>query len=123
LIAAARAADSAYVAAVAASWRAGRAHHAPDLRLDRSGRHPTTRAAASDSVAAWDVPLAARPAHFAVARSGDFAWSRGAYALGPSDAPTEQGAFLRVWRLQPDRTWKLAVEIIAPAAPPRRRES
>jgi ketosteroid isomerase-like protein len=81
------------------------------------------RAAAGDSVAAWDAPLAARAAHVGVARSGDFAWARGTYALGPADAPAETGAFLRVWRLQPDRTWKLAVEVISPGGPPRRRQS
>jgi ketosteroid isomerase-like protein len=122
-VAAALAADSAYAAAAAGSWRAGARHHAPDVRLHRTGRYPLTGVAAADSLAAWDAPLAARALGHGVARSGDFAWTRGTYALGPADAPAESGAFLRVWRVQPDGAWRLAVEIISPAPPPRRADA
>lgn len=122
-VAAARAADSAYAAAVARSWREGARLHAADVRLHRGGRHPLVGRAVADSVAAWDVPFATRARHTAVARSGDFAWTRGTYALGPAAAPTETGAFLRVWRRQPDGSWKLAVEIVSPGGPPRRADS
>ena len=74
---------------------------------------------ATESCAAWDAPLGApAAAAIGVARSGDFAWVRGTYALGPADAPAETGAFLRVWR-HDVAAWTLAVEVLSPARPPR----
>jgi hypothetical protein len=118
-VAAATAADSAYAAAAARSWREGARVYAVDARLHRGGHHPLLGRAAADSVARWDAPLAAPAAALGVARSADFAWVRGTYALGPSGTPNETGAFLRVWR-HDGSAWRLAVEVLSPARPPRR---
>ncbi|MGZ9246959.1 MAG: hypothetical protein ACXW61_14330 [Gemmatirosa sp.] len=117
-VAGAAAADSAYAADAARSWRAAARLHAADVRVQRGGRFPIVGRAAHDSVAAWDAPLAASRAALGVARSGDFAWVRGTYALGPANAPAEAGAFLRVWR-HDGTAWRLAVEVLSPARPPR----
>jgi hypothetical protein len=118
-VAAAAAADSIYAAEAARGWRAAARLHAADVRVHRGGRYPLVGRAARDSVAAWgDAALAAPRAALGVARSGDFAWTRGTYALGPADAPAETGAFLRVWR-HDGAAWRLAVEVLSPARPPR----
>ncbi len=117
-IAAAQAADSAYAATAARSWRAAASMHAMDVRVHRGGRHPLVGRAAHDSVAAWDAPLGAPAAQIGVARSGDFAWTRGTYVIGSTVTPSETGNFLRVWR-HDGTAWKLAVEVLSPGRPPR----
>ena len=118
-VAAAAAADSAYAAAAARSWREGAHAYAADARLHHGGHHPLLGRAATDSIASWNAPLAAPAAALGVARSADFAWVRGTYALGPAGAPRESGAFLRVWR-HDGTAWRLAVEVLSPSRPPRR---
>ena len=54
-----------------------------------------------------------------VARSGDFAYSTGSYAI--ANPAIDKGKFVDVWKKQADGSWKAAADVInsdLPAPPP-----
>lgn len=54
-----------------------------------------------------------------VARSGDFAYSTGTYAI--ANPAIDKGKFVDVWKKQADGSWKAAADVInsdLPAPPP-----
>lgn len=66
-----------------------------------------------------------QPTKVEVARSGDIAYSSGAYVFTSNDAEgkptTENGKYVEIWKKQVDGSWKCSVDIWnsdLPAAPP-----
>ena len=90
------------------------ARGAGDLRLFRSGAAPAPAAALSSAplperALAWTVERSA------TAASGDFGYTRGAFA--DAARPAEPlGWFLRVWRREAGG-WRVFVDVVNPAAP------
>ncbi|HYC38301.1 MAG TPA: DUF4440 domain-containing protein [Usitatibacter sp.] len=87
---------------------------AADLRFYREGHSPVLdRATAIASPAARESQQRWTLEHGAVARSGDFGYSRGTYALAPAPAKTA-GYFLRVWRREAPG-WRVILDVVQPA--------
>jgi ketosteroid isomerase-like protein len=89
-------------------------HGAADLRLYRPGAAPALDKA---QVLARELPdgrgWAWTTERSEVARSGDFAYTRGRYAAaGTPDKPL--GWFLRVWRYEPP-AWRVVLDVVNPA--------
>jgi ketosteroid isomerase-like protein len=86
-----------------------RARAASDLRLYREGSPP----AASRDAALASAPVGTRaswaPEHSDVARSGDFGYVYGRYALPPSAAVA--GQYLRVWRREA-AGWRVVMDVV-----------
>lgn len=81
------------------------------VRLLRSDRAPIVGLdAVRDSLARWQGPLTLTVLHAGVSRSRDFAWRAGRYVFGTGEG-AERGNHLRVWRLDPDGRWRIALEV------------
>jgi ketosteroid isomerase-like protein len=81
------------------------------VRLLRDGRAPIIgRDAVRDSLAAWPTPLTTTVLYSGLSRSRDLAWRAGRYVLGSGDS-AERGHHLRVWRIDPDGQWRIALEL------------
>lgn len=90
------------------------ARGARDLRLFRSGEAPAAVAALSsaplpDRALAWTVERSV------TARSGDFGYTRGAYADAAKPAQA-LGWYLRVWRREAGG-WRVFLDVVNPAPP------
>ncbi len=58
-----------------------------------------------------------------VAVSGDLGFVRGAFkwfATAPTDLPTTQGFYVRIWKQYPRAHWQLALEILSPLPPEKK---
>jgi ketosteroid isomerase-like protein len=58
-----------------------------------------------------------------VAKSGDVAYTQGAYTMTVTDPNTKQlindhGTYVTTWRKQPDGTWKAVADIVTSEVPP-----
>jgi ketosteroid isomerase-like protein len=81
------------------------------VRLLRDGRAPIIgRDAVRDSLATWPTPLTTTVLYTGLSRSRDLAWRAGRYVLGRGDR-AERGHHLRVWRIDPDGQWRIALEL------------
>ena len=62
------------------------------------------------------------PDHADIAASGDLGWTTGTYVsegVGPDGAPVRgEGRYVSIWRLQPDGSWKVAIDLGNPTGPP-----
>ena len=94
------------------------AHGADNLRFYRNGHPPTaarsdalTAAAMAEASPAWTVE------RMETARSGDFGYARGSYAVAAAPGvPT--GWYLRVWRREGGE-WRIVMDVTNAAPPPR----
>ena len=92
------------------------AHGARDLRLYRGGQPPAaaldaalTDPSMTDEKIAWTVERQE------TAKSGEFGYARGHYALAASPGKTI-GWYLRVWRREP-AGWRIVLDVVNAAAP------
>jgi uncharacterized protein (TIGR02246 family) len=127
-IAAIRATDSAFATAMGAGNAAGAAAiYLPDAHLLPPNAAPVEgREAIQQFIAgflgAYQVTIAVSAEE--IEGRGDLAYARGHYTLEgvPKAAGTpplrEEGKFLEVLRRQPDGTWRYAVDMWGPNAPP-----
>jgi uncharacterized protein (TIGR02246 family) len=112
-----------------ADWKSGDpgkvvAHYAPDAQLMAPGMAPMTgleaiRAAAQKSMDDPGFTLAFNSDKVDVSASGDMAVSRGAFTETATDpatktAVTTRGAFVTVYKPQPDGSWKAVWDIATP---------
>ena len=89
------------------------AHGAESLRFYRTGAAPAVgkaaalaHAAMAEEAGTWTVERSE------TARSGDFAYARGAYA--PRAAPgSPTGWYLRAWRRE-GSTWRIVMDVVTP---------
>jgi len=89
---------------------------AADLRFYRGGAAPVIgRAAALASPTMSNDPLVWKVERMETARSGDFGYSRGAYA-SPAEPARPLGWYLRVWRAE-GGTWRVILDVTNPAPP------
>jgi ketosteroid isomerase-like protein len=89
------------------------AHGADNLHFYRSGYAPlTSRTAALASAALMDEKVTWTIERSETARSGDFAYARGAYLAQGNAAPL--GWFTRVWRRE-GGAWRIVMDVVTPA--------
>jgi ketosteroid isomerase-like protein len=65
--------------------------------------------------------LAAQPAMADVSLSGDLGYAYGTYESrdkATDSKPSEQGNYVRIWKRQPNRQWKIALDVTVPVRPP-----
>ena len=92
-----------------------------DVRLYRNGVQP---AVGKDEAAALlgKKPLFAswEPQAGDLSRAGDFGYTYGTYQIrdGGPDQPARPATYLRLWRREPRRPWKVALEMVLPLPPP-----
>jgi ketosteroid isomerase-like protein len=89
---------------------------AADLRFYRGGAAPVIgKAAALASPTMTNDSLVWKVERMETARSGDFGYSRGAYA-SPAEPAKPLGWYLRVWRVE-GGTWRVILDVTNPAPP------
>jgi uncharacterized protein (TIGR02246 family) len=104
------------------------AHYADDAILIVPGMPSTSGkeaigAALKQMVSDPALSLQFHPARVEVARSGDVAYTQGAYTLTLTDPQTKQvvndhGSYVTTYRKQPDGTWKAVADIASSEVPP-----
>jgi len=104
------------------------AHYADDAILIVPGMPSTSGkeaigAALKQMVSDPALSLQFHPAKVEVARSGDVAYTQGAYTLTLTDPQTKQvvndhGSYVTTYRKQPDGTWKAVADIASSEVPP-----
>jgi len=94
---------------------------ADEARLFRNGADP---AAGKDAVrtllAGQKGTMTWEPDHALLSQAGDLGVTYGTYdqsAAGPEGKP-EKGSYLRIWKQQAGKTWKLVLDITSPPPPP-----
>jgi hypothetical protein len=89
-------------------------------RLYRDGRCPA-RGQVAFRWALSDLPgrLTWDPIDATAARSGDFAYTYGTYAIAPAAGadPSENGSYVRVWSRTVDQPWSLLLQVTSPVPP------
>jgi ketosteroid isomerase-like protein len=79
------------------------------------------RKSVGELLALPSMAISWRPTKVEVARSGDIAYSFGAYEFTANDAHgkpiTENGKYVEIWKKQADGSWKCAVDIWNPDTP------
>jgi uncharacterized protein (TIGR02246 family) len=104
------------------------AHYADDAILMVPGSPATS---GKEAIRTALKPMAADPAlslkfhatRVEVAKSGDLAYTQGAYTMTVTDPNTKQliddhGTYVTTWRKQPDGTWKAVADIVTSEVPP-----
>lgn len=104
------------------------AHFADDAILIVPGMPSTSGkeaigAALKQMVSDPALSLQFHPARVEVARSGDVAYTQGAYTLTLTDPQTKQvvndhGSYVTTYRKQPDGAWKAVADIASSEVPP-----
>ena len=104
------------------------AHYADDAILMVSGTPSTSgkeaiRAALKEMVADPALSLKFHATKVEVAKSGDVAYTQGAYTMTVTDPKTKQvindhGSYVTTYRKQPDGTWKAVADIATSEVPP-----
>jgi uncharacterized protein (TIGR02246 family) len=104
------------------------AHYADDAILIVPGMPSTSGkeaigAALKQMVSDPALSLQFHPTKVEVARSGDVAYTQGAYTLTLTDPQTKQivndhGSYVTTYRKQPDGTWKAVADIASSEVPP-----
>ncbi len=83
------------------------------VRLQRNGRLPSVHA---DTVKAWlgktDKKLSWKLAGSGAADSGDLGFTFGFLEI-PGGSPGMKGHYVRIWRKQPEGTWKIILEMMS----------
>ncbi len=102
-------------------------HYAPDGTIANPGAPLAASAVARREMIATMVADPNLRMQFAsdrvqVAKSGDFAYSRGHFTMQSTDPETKQarsdsGNYLTVWQKQADGSWKAVEDFITPGAP------
>ena len=86
---------------------------APNARLQREGRLPTTNA---DSITVWisqlHLTLTWRTSGGNAASSGDLGFTYGLFETQEHTSGTK-GHYVRIWKKQPDGAWKIALEMMS----------
>jgi ketosteroid isomerase-like protein len=81
------------------------------VRFLRSDQAPIVgRDAMRDALDRWRTPLTVTVQYRGMSRSRDLAWRAGRYVLGSGDA-AERGNHLRVWRIDDNGQWRIALEV------------
>jgi uncharacterized protein (TIGR02246 family) len=103
-------------------------HYANDAVLMVSGMAPTNgkdaiHAALTQMVADPALSLTFHATKVDVAKSGDLAYTQGAYTMTVTDSQTKKvindhGSYVTTWRKQADGTWKAVADIVASEVPP-----
>jgi ketosteroid isomerase-like protein len=102
--------------------RAYLSHLADDARFFRQDAFPVVgkeqiRAALDGKTGT----LAAQPAMVYVSLSGDLGYAYGVYESRDKATDSksfEQGNYVRIWKRQPNRQWKIVVDVTVPVRPP-----
>ena len=102
-------------------------HYAPDGTIANPGAPlATTAVARREAIGAMvadpNLRLQFASDRVQVAKSGDFAYSRGHFTMQSTDPATKQprsdsGSYLTVWQKQADGGWKAVEDFITPGAP------
>lgn len=78
--------------------------------------------AAVQGLDAPGVSLTWEPQWADIADSGDLGWTRGTYTSespGPDgEVARDEGLYVSIWRLQPDGSWKVVMDLGNPTGPP-----
>jgi ketosteroid isomerase-like protein len=86
---------------------------ADDSRLHREGAIPViSKAKILKSLKAQSPKMTWAPVQARIASSGDLG-----YSLGNEALDAEQGFYLRIWKKQADNSWRVVLDLFAPAAP------
>ncbi len=87
-----------------------------DVRLLRNGAHPTVGKDTAAAVLGDKPPaLTWAPEGGDAAAAGDVGYTYGSYEIGASAGqPAQPATYLRIWRRQPGRPWKIALEMVLP---------
>lgn len=96
-------------------------HTAEEIRLLREGHQPITgRLAAQRFLISTVDSLTWEPLFTDLSRSADLGYDYGRYRLRTRvrAAPAESGHYVRLWKRQPGRSWKVAVDLLIPQPPP-----
>jgi ketosteroid isomerase-like protein len=94
---------------------------ADDARLLRTGRQPILgKAAVQAAIAERPAPINWEPIGGGMARSGDLGYTYGKTFRpenGPDSPWVDSDNYMRLWRKQPDGSWKVAFEVFSPRPP------
>jgi ketosteroid isomerase-like protein len=93
----------------------------PDVRLYRNGSQPAVGKDAVGRVLGRKPPFVTwEPQAGDVSRAGDFGYTYGSYQIrdGGPDQPARPATYLRLWRRQPGKPWKVALEMVLPLPAP-----
>jgi ketosteroid isomerase-like protein len=104
--------------ALASAWRTKpvaetlTAYFAPDIRLLRNDHQPTNdmdsiKAVIRNGSATYDW----KPMYGSVADSGDLGYTYGAYAFKDKEGKSNKGFYVRIWKRQPSKEWKIVVDL------------
>ncbi len=90
-----------------------------DVRVYRDGAPPWVgRDTAARELAARGGSWSCTPIGAGGSSSGDFGYSYGTAAPVPADPNADgPGSYLHIWRLDGERGWSLALEVIIPGPP------
>lgn len=81
------------------------------VRFLRSDHAPIVgRDAMRDALDRWRTPVTVTVQYRGMSRSRDLAWRAGRYVLGGGDT-AERGNHLRVWRIDDNGQWRIALEV------------
>jgi ketosteroid isomerase-like protein len=97
-------------------------HLAQDARLFRQDAFPVVgKEQISTALKTQTGMLSWQPAATYVSQSGDLGYAYGTYESrekATGGKPSEQGNYVRIWKRQSDRTWKIVVDVMNPVRPP-----
>jgi ketosteroid isomerase-like protein len=97
-------------------------HLAQDARLFRQDAFPVVgKEQIRAALKAQTGMLSWQPAATYVSQSGDLGYAYGTYESrekATDGKPSEQGNYVRIWKRQSDRTWKIVVDVMNPVRPP-----
>ncbi len=114
--------DSAFAGASAAQGRmqALTAYVTPSVRIVRNGKQPLTGIEAIRDLAGEDTgTLTWRVVGGDIARSADLGYTYGEYTISDPalEEPLEMGNYVRIWRRQANRSWRVIVDLMSPLSP------
>ena len=90
---------------------------ADSVRFYRDGVFPGIgKAAMVDMLRQQSGVLSWVPINAAISRAGDLGYTYGltTFKAAPQDTSTTSNSYLRIWKAQPDSTWLLVVDLVAP---------
>jgi hypothetical protein len=96
------------------------AYVTPSVRIVRNGQHPLTGIEAIRDLAGEDTgTLTWRVVGGDVARSADLGYTYGEYTISDPalDEPLEMGNYVRIWRRQANRSWRVVIDLMSPLSP------
>jgi ketosteroid isomerase-like protein len=88
------------------------------VRFMRENAQPVVGDRAAQRWLATQPAYATADSRYAeAARSGDLGYTWGSYAIGPRQKPAQQGFYVRIWERERNGQWKVAMDVLRPAAP------